>query len=55
MTARVQIARRRATETRWSLLAHGAAYERAHAETIKRDYEGRGDKIRFLPVGKENF
>lgn len=51
---RVQIVRMRKGESRWQFVAHGAPYERQHAEEIKADYEGRGDKIAFLTIGKES-
>jgi len=50
MKKRVQIVRIKAGESRWTFIAHGAPYDRDLAEKIKTDYEGRGDKIRFLPV-----
>lgn len=53
MTKRVQIVRMPKGESRWKFIAHGAPYDRQMADDIKRDYGARGDKIRFLPVGKE--
>lgn len=54
MAQRVQIVRMRKGEAEWRFVAHGAPYSRDSAEDIKRDYESRGDKVRFLTVGKES-
>lgn len=48
MLKNIQLVRLRAGETHWKFIAHGATYTRADADEIKRDYESRGDKIRFL-------
>lgn len=53
MARRVQIVRLFKSESRWHFIAHGAAYDRAEAESIKVKHEALGHKVRFLTIGKE--
>lgn len=54
MKGRVQIVVRAKGESRWKFVAHGAPYDKPEAEAYCANYVWpRGDKARFLPVGKE--
>jgi len=50
---RVQIVRRKAGESRWAFVAHGAAFDREEAAKWIADYE-TGSLVRLLPIGKES-
>lgn len=50
---RVQIVVMERGTQRWKFIAHGAPYDRDDAEALKARRLSLGDKIRFLPIGKE--
>lgn len=53
MKGRVQIVVMEKGALRWKFIAHGAPFDREWADGFKRRREALGDKVRFLPIGKE--
>lgn len=51
---RVQIVVMESGAARWKFIAHGAPFERDFADPFKVEREARGDKVRFLAIGKES-
>lgn len=52
MSKRVQIVARRTGE-RWRFLAHGATFNPGEAAEWRANLEGRGERVRFLPLGRD--
>lgn len=52
--ARVQIVARRTGE-RWRFIAHGAAYTADEAAQWRATLEGKGERVRFLPLGRDTL
>jgi hypothetical protein len=48
--AKYQILRMRKDETRWSFMAHGAAYEHSEAKLVEASLKRKDEKVKLIRV-----